>query len=104
MREISTYATRHAAQYRSQIVQRASQALPATPTLAVGSFVMLLRPRTRKLQVPNTGPYLITAVREHTYVLRNLATNGELVEAKSNVRPFLLGPGAGAHPIALGIV
>ena len=51
---------------------------------------MILRPRTRKLQVANTGPYLVLEVRKHTYVLRNLTTNCSLIEHKSNVHPMHL--------------
>ena len=37
-------------------------------------------------------------------MLRNLATNAELTEAKANVRALHLGPTAGAQPGALGIM
>lgn len=37
-------------------------------------MVMILRPRARKLYIPHTGPYLLTALHEHTATLRNLST------------------------------
>ena len=51
---------------------------------------MVLRPRTRKFCVPNTGPYLVISLHAHTVTLQNLATGATLQEHSSNVRPLNL--------------
>ena len=42
---------------------------------------MILRPHLRKLHVATTGPYVVTEVRKHSFVLRNLLTGQHLIES-----------------------
>ena len=52
--------------------------------------MLIARPRPHKLSMRASGPYLVTALRQHTVVLANLATGAQLTEHRSNVTPLRL--------------
>ena len=54
------------------------------PTFAPGMLALLFRPKSNKLFVCSTGPYLVLGVKGSTVVLQNLATGITMEEHKSN--------------------
>ena len=58
------------------------------PALAPGGLALLFRPRSNKLFVRSSGPYLILSLAKSTVTLQNLATGITLEEHVSNVRPL----------------
>ena len=75
-------ATAAHAKYRAKL-QPCSE---PKPDIRPGSLVLLYRPRTHKLFVRSTGPYLVIALRGSEATLQNLATGATLCEHVSNVR------------------
>ena len=80
-----TVRTHHAAYARA-----AQTDGPAAPALRLGQLVLIARPRPNKLSMRASGPYLVTALRQHTVVLANMATGAQLTEHRSNVTPLRL--------------
>ena len=58
------------------------------PELSPGGLALLFRPRSNKLFVRSSGPYLILGTSGSTITLQNLATGITLEEHVSNVRPL----------------
>ena len=74
LKDVHAYAQQQAASYRRQQRQKAPLMAPASSSLKPGSFAMVLRPHLRKVHVATTGPYVVTEVRKHSFILRNLLT------------------------------
>ena len=89
LRELQQHAALNLRTYRKELASRARHAAAAAPpSVPIGSFAMILRPRATKLLIPNSGPYLVTGSTKHTYLLRNIATGFVFHENKSNVVPM----------------
>ena len=56
------------------------------PTFAPGMLALLFRPKSNKLFVRSTGPYLVLGVKGSTVVLQNLATGITMEKHKSNMK------------------
>lgn len=86
LRDLRSHVTAHHQRYRASMERRAVPAAPSHRPLVVGDLVLLLRPRARKLLIPNSGPYLLTALHAHTATLRNLATGAQFHENLANLK------------------
>ena len=56
------------------------------PTFAPGILALLFRPKSNKLFVRSTGPYLVLGVKGSTVILQSLAMGITMEEHKSNVK------------------
>ena len=90
LRDLRGHVTSHYQRYRAATERPLVRPhLPPRP-LQVGNLVMVLRPRARKLLIPNSGPYVLLALHQHTATLRNLANNATFHENLSNLRLLTL--------------
>ena len=88
LRDLRSHVAAHHHRYRASVERRAAPSPTTSRPLAVGDLVMLLRPRARKLLIPNSGPYLLIAIHTNTATLRNMATGAQFHENLANLRPL----------------